>query len=44
MRDLNRDFEEDVERFARSLAWSDVITYVLTLPLVVLLFWWLLQR
>ena len=44
MRDLNRDFEEDVERFARSLAWRDVITYALTLPLVVLLFWWLLQR
>jgi hypothetical protein len=44
MGDLQQDFEEDVELFARSLAWSDVTSYALTIPLLVLLFWWLLQR
>jgi hypothetical protein len=44
MRDLKEDFEDDVEQFARSLAWTDVVSYALTIPLLVLLAWWLLHR
>jgi hypothetical protein len=44
MRDVREDLEADFDKFARSLAWSDGITYALTLPFLALMVWWLLQR
>ena len=44
MADFRQDSEHDLEEFARYITWSDVISYALTLPLLVLLAWWLLQR
>jgi hypothetical protein len=33
---------EDVEAFVQLTTWTNVVSYALTLPLLVLLFWWLL--
>ena len=43
VRDVRDDFEADLDRFARQLAWCDAVSYALMVPLLVLLAWWLLR-
>jgi len=42
MKRLRKDFEADLALFAASLAWTDIVSLILTLPLLaaLLLYFW----
>jgi hypothetical protein len=40
VRDLRDDFEDDFEQFAQVLRWTDAVPIALTVPLLLMLFWW----
>jgi hypothetical protein len=43
MRDCRVDFEHDFEQFATILGWTDAISLALTIPLLLVLYWWFLR-